>query len=101
MLCLIFGLLLVAGSAFGQTADSGQIARLDQFAGLDRIAGRGPITGFGHWPDSLRALVAMPDRTVRVLAPDRMPCVVPNLARLERMPVLRARNGDPMPNGFR
>jgi hypothetical protein len=37
--------------------------------------------------------------SIRVMSPDRMPCVVPNLAYMERMPIRRQRNGDKMPNG--
>ena len=36
--------------------------------------------------------------SVRVMAPDRMPCMVIDLSRMERMPVQRQRNLEPMPN---
>jgi hypothetical protein len=35
------------------------------------------------------------------LRPDHMPCRYPDLALVERMPVLRSANADRMPNGFR
>src|SRR5579863_2162810 len=38
---------------------------------------------------------------LQTLAPDGMPCLVPDLVKVERMPVWRAGNADPMPNGFR
>ena len=37
---------------------------------------------------------------IHILKPDNMPCLVPNLTRLERMPVNRARNADRMPNAI-
>ena len=35
------------------------------------------------------------------LKPDDMPCLVPDLAKVERIPVRRAASADPMPNGLR
>ena len=37
--------------------------------------------------------------SVRILSPDRMPCLVPDLSRVEAMPVQRSLNLEPMPNG--
>ncbi|HVU54775.1 MAG TPA: hypothetical protein VHD83_06955 [Puia sp.] len=37
--------------------------------------------------------------SIRIMAPDRMPCLVTDLSRMERMPVQRYRNLEPMPNG--
>jgi hypothetical protein len=51
--------------------------------------------------DTTRALVMTPEGPFRNLMPDHMPCLVPDLTRLERMPMLRSANRDPMPNGFR
>jgi hypothetical protein len=51
-------------------------------------------------PDTTRALVMTPGRQIRNLMPDHMPCLVADLARPERMPMLRSTNKDPMPNGF-
>lgn len=80
--CLFFGLSLGAG-------------------GL--IVGAGTASaqamGFLVPPDSLHILLTGPIGAIRTMSPDRMPCLVPDLARLERMPILRSRNGDPMPNG--
>ncbi|HVV02579.1 MAG TPA: hypothetical protein VHC96_00090 [Puia sp.] len=36
--------------------------------------------------------------SVQILSPDRMPCVVTDLSRVESMPVQRSRNREPMPN---
>jgi hypothetical protein len=38
---------------------------------------------------------------VRMMQPDRMPCVVADIGRVERMPVRRMESPDPMPNGVR
>jgi hypothetical protein len=73
---LFFGLLLGAGSVSAQ------------------------VIGFSPRPDSIRILVTAAGGRVRVMAPDRMPCLVPDLARVERMPALRSTNKEPMPNGF-
>jgi hypothetical protein len=73
---LFFGLLLGTGAASGQ------------------------VTGFLRRPDTALELVAMTGGKFRAMAPDRMPCVVPDPARLERMPTLRSANKDRMPNGF-
>jgi len=43
-------------------------------------------------------LFARAGDSVRILSPDRMPCVVTDLSRMERMPVQRSRNREPMPN---
>jgi hypothetical protein len=74
---LFLGLMLGAGSASAQ------------------------VIGFPPRLDSVRVLVAVSEGKVRAMAPDRMPCMVPDLARVERMPMLRSANKDPMPNGFR
>jgi hypothetical protein len=37
--------------------------------------------------------------SIRILSPDRMPCLVTDLSRMEGMPVQRKRNLEPMPNG--
>ena len=37
--------------------------------------------------------------SVRIMSPDRMPCLVTDLSRIEAMPVQRQRNPEPMPNG--
>jgi hypothetical protein len=72
-----FGLMLGAGSASAQ------------------------VIGFSPRLDSVHVLITMAEGKVRAMAPDRMPCRVPDLARVERMPMLRSANKDPMPNGFR
>jgi hypothetical protein len=36
----------------------------------------------------------------RVMKPDHMSCLIPDVAKVERMPVCRSANADPMPNGF-
>jgi hypothetical protein len=50
--------------------------------------------------DTTRALVMTPEGPIRNLMPDHMPCLVPDLARAERMPMLRSGNRDAMPNGY-
>jgi hypothetical protein len=42
-------------------------------------------------------LFAQQGDSLKMLAPDRMPCVVPDLSRLEPMPVRRGKSFDPMP----
>jgi hypothetical protein len=46
-----------------------------------------------------RQLLLSGPTTVRVMAPDRMPCVVSDLSRVERMPVDRRGNADRMSTG--
>jgi len=55
------------------------------------MLGRSP-EGFG----SGSALAVQGDRVVRQLAPDGMPCVVPNMRRVEPMPIDRRGNADKM-----
>jgi hypothetical protein len=38
---------------------------------------------------------------IRILQPDNMPCLIPNLSNLARMPVKRTKNADRMPNAIR
>ena len=45
--------------------------------------------------------VLLPSDPIRILRPDNMPCLVANLARVERMPVRRMTNAERMPNGYR
>jgi hypothetical protein len=77
ILCLLFGLVLAAGSASGQVIS---VSPLSDSGGISFLIRNGYF---------------------RVMAPDRMPCLVPDLVRVERMPVRRTANADPMPNGFR
>ncbi|HTR28523.1 MAG TPA: hypothetical protein VMH27_04600 [Puia sp.] len=57
-------------------------------------------TRMSPWPDSGRILLVGPQPGIRIMKPDGMPCLMADLARLERMPTLRSSNSDPMPNGF-
>ena len=50
--------------------------------------------------DKIPALVTTPEGPIRTMRPDNMPCLVPDLARVERMPVRRLSGNDPMPNGM-
>jgi hypothetical protein len=77
ILYLFLGLLLGAGSVSAQ------------------------VTGYSPWPDSARFLVVGPRVNIKAMTPDRMPCLMPDLSRLDRMPILRSSSGDPMPNGLR
>lgn len=43
-------------------------------------------------------VLVLPQPSVRILAPDRMACLIPDLTKVERMPVSRLRNADKMPN---
>jgi hypothetical protein len=82
ILCFFFGLVSVGISASGQ-----------QSPNLS-------LKGFLPLPDTLQVLSMASPEQIRNMKPDRMPCLVPDLARLERMPVRRSSNADPMPNGF-
>jgi hypothetical protein len=53
--------------------------------------------GFGWKP---AAITLYPLNSVRILMPDRMPCLL-SLGVMDRMPIDRRRNPDPMPNGVR
>ena len=48
--------------------------------------------------DGLQKLLAMQESSVRIMMPDRMPCQVPDLTKVEHMPVSRNGNADRMPN---
>jgi len=107
ILFLFFGLSVVAISAFGQ----GPLKADDKLlqwklhlpapsAGQLGFSG-GQLNGFLPLPETARAMAVTQRGMIRVLQPDHMPCVVPDLARVERMPTFRAANKDPMPNGFR
>jgi hypothetical protein len=61
----------------------------------------GQVIGFPPLLDSGRILISGPKGGIKTMAPDRMPCLVPDVTRVERMPILRPSNADPMPNGFR
>jgi hypothetical protein len=57
--------------------------------------------GYSPWPDSGRFPVVGPRVNKMAMAPDRMPCLTPDVTGLDRMPILRSSNSDPMPNGLR
>ena len=44
-------------------------------------------------------LFARAGDSVRIMSPDRMPCLVSDLSRMEPMPVQQSRNRESMPNG--
>jgi len=46
-------------------------------------------------PPGVSLRTSRPDR-IRILRPDNMACRIPDLARLERMPIRRMNNADPM-----
>ena len=56
---------------------------------------------FTPLPDTMRGLAAMTDGRIRTLQPDQMRCLLPDLSRVERMPLLWSLSADPMPNGAR
>jgi hypothetical protein len=58
------------------------------------------VTGFSPRTDSGRILIVGLQANIKAMAPDRMPCLIPDLARKQRMPTLRSTNADPMPNGL-
>jgi hypothetical protein len=43
----------------------------------------------------------MSRKQIRILQPDNMPCLTPDLSRLERMPVKRTKSADRMPNAIK
>lgn len=45
--------------------------------------------------------ITVPAVEIRSLRPDNMPCLVPDLSRLEKMPIRRSTNSDPMPKRYR
>jgi hypothetical protein len=61
----------------------------------------GPFLVFGQRLDQPRLLPLMvPDAFVRIMAPDAMACLV-TVRVVERMPMSRHSNADPMPNAIR
>jgi hypothetical protein len=51
-------------------------------------------------PEMAQGLLSTPGGPVRVLKPDFMSCLVPDLAKVERIPIRWEASADPMPNGF-
>ena len=96
---LLFGLMMGA-AAHGQVlpgTDSALLKLKLQIPGPLPLS----INGFLRSPEKPQGLWSALEGPVRMLKPDYMPCLVPDLAKVERMPVRRAANADPMPNGFR
>jgi len=60
---------------------------------------RSPSPVDSTWPKIWR--VTLNKETVNALQPDRMPCIVPNMMKVERMPVDRRKNAERMPNGVK
>jgi hypothetical protein len=55
------------------------------------------INGFST-EDTARVRGLTAPRAIRKQMPDNMPCLTPDMVRVERMPVKWSRNADPMPN---
>jgi hypothetical protein len=92
---LFFALAAGAASAFGQTPPGV----------MDLSHGKLHMTPPTHLTinsfltdDTARAFAVTVVGPINSLMPDYMPCLVPDLARVERMPVNRSLNADPMPN---
>jgi hypothetical protein len=99
ILYLLLGLMMVA-AADGQglpKSDSALLRWKLQITGPSLLS----ISGLLQSPEKPQGLLSTPEGPVRVLKPDFMPCLIPDLARVERMPTLRSGNKDPMPNGYR
>src|SRR5271170_4093551 len=100
ILCLFFGLVAGGISVFGQQPfKAGDNIRqwklqLQPSPGLS-------LKGFLPSPDTVQALASTSPEWIRNLKPDHMLCLFPDLGRVERMPVRRSSNADPMPNGLR
>ncbi len=99
----IFYLLL--GLMMGAAADGQGFPKSDSALLKLKLQIPGPsplsISGLLQSPEKPQGLLSTPGGLVRVLKPDFMPCLVPNLARVERIPTLGSGNKDPMPNGYR
>src|SRR5271170_7585345 len=95
---LLLGLIMVA-AADGQglpKSDSALLRWKLQVTGPSPLS----INGLPQSPEKPQDLWSTPGRPVRVLKPDHMSCLIPDVAKVERMPVCQAANADPMPNGF-
>ena len=101
ILYLFLGLLLGAGSVSAQVAGGASAQVIGGTSAQVTGFSPGYSTNFSPWPDSGRNQIVGPQVSIRIMAPDRMPCLMPDLARLARMPTLCASNGDRMPNGLR
>ncbi|HEV3326950.1 MAG TPA: hypothetical protein VG052_15150 [Puia sp.] len=99
MLYLLFG-LLVGATAHGQHLPGADSTLLQWKLKVMRPPGLS-INGLQPSPDTVSGLLTIPGGLVRVLKPDRMPCLVADISKVERMPGCRSSNADPMPNGFR
>ena len=99
ILCLFLGLAMGAGSAYSQ-----QPFQTDNSLFQRKLQLQPPTTlrleGFAPQPNSVLAVITTSPERIQLLSPDRMACLVPDLARVERMPVQRLSNSDPMPNGL-
>jgi len=72
--------------------------RLEGSQGVGSDMVKGFVGGFSGWKEGFerRAFVLTGGDSVRVMRPDRMVCLVPDVAKVERMPVKRVYNGDRM-----
>ena len=98
---LIAGFVVCKGQGVGVTPEPGLgIASWrvggPQEVGFDVV--KGFVGCFSGWKEGFerRAFVLTGGDSVRVLRPDRMVCLVPDVAKVERMPVKRVYNGDRM-----
>jgi len=62
------------------------------------VAGQSRLLRSGDADTSLLRLLAMTQQKVRVMPPDQMACLMPDMTRVEHMPVSRGHNADKMPN---
>jgi hypothetical protein len=97
-------LYLLLGLMMGAAADGQGLPKSD--SALLRwkleVTGASPlsISGLLQSPEKAQGLLSTPEGPVQVLKPDHMSCLIPDVAKVERMPVCRSANADPMPNGF-
>ena len=93
----LFFMLVAAGAAtaYGQTAPG--ITNLPKWKLQMTSPPSLTISGFSI-NDTARTLSVAAEPPMHRLMPDHMPCLVPDMLRVERMPVKWSRNADPMPN---
>lgn len=95
ILYLFFVMAAGAASAFGQIPPGA----MDLSKGKLHLTPPPPLTINSFLTeDPALAPAVIAAGPIKSLMPDHMPCLVPDLARVERMPVSRSLNADPMPN---
>ena len=97
-------LYLLLGLMMGAAADGQGLPKSDSALLRWKLEVTGPsplsISGLLQSREKAQGLLSTPEGPVRVLKPDHMSCLIPDVAKVERIPIRWEASADPMPNGF-